>query len=207
MPKYLPPNLIPLFNARPPLEFKEPPKKRKQPAYTGIAAFVGEFEDPKTTDFSQFTPGAESRLAKKKRQLEENKLKHEKELEEQRPLYKPAEDEKLTGDAYKTLFVGRLPYEVSEPILRKEFEVYGPVKHITLIYDKDGKPRGYGFIEFERDRDMRTAYKQAEGRRIMGRRILVDVERGRTAADWFPRRLGGGLGTPRPNLPPKIGKK
>jgi len=30
--------------------------------------------------------------------------------------------------------------------------------------------------------------------RIGGRRILVDVERGRTVRDWKPTRLGGGLG-------------
>lgn len=28
----------------------------------------------------------------------------------------------------------------------------------------------------------------------MGKRILVDVERGRTVRGWKPRRLGGGLG-------------
>jgi U1 small nuclear ribonucleoprotein len=38
------------------------------------------------------------------------------------------------------------------------------------------------------------AYKSADGRRIEDRRIVVDVERGRTVDDWKPRRLGGGLG-------------
>ena len=38
------------------------------------------------------------------------------------------------------------------------------------------------------------AYKQADGKKIEGRRVLVDVERGRTVPDWKPRRLGGRLG-------------
>lgn len=42
-----------------------------------------------------------------------------------------------------------------------------------------------------------AAYKQADGRKIDGRRVLVDVERGRTVPNWRPRRLGGGLGTTR----------
>ena len=42
-----------------------------------------------------------------------------------------------------------------------------------------------------------AAYKQADGRKIEGRRVLVDVERGRTVPNWRPRRLGGGLGTTR----------
>lgn len=29
------------------------------------------------------------------------------------------------------------------------------------------------------------------------RRVLVDVERGRTVPNWRPRRLGGGLGSSR----------
>lgn len=32
------------------------------------------------------------------------------------------------------------------------------------------------------------------GRKIDGRRVVVDVERGRTVKGWRPRRLGGGLG-------------
>ncbi|XP_019098652.1 PREDICTED: U1 small nuclear ribonucleoprotein 70 kDa-like [Camelina sativa] len=46
-------------------------------------------------------------------------------------------------------------------------------------------------------RDMKAAYKQADGQKIDGRRVLVDVERGRTVPNWRPRRLGGGLGTSR----------
>ena len=41
------------------------------------------------------------------------------------------------------------------------------------------------------------AYKYADGRKIDGKRVLVDVERGRTVKGWRPRRLGGGLGNSR----------
>lgn len=37
----------------------------------------------------------------------------------------------------------------------------------------------------------------ADGMKIEGRRILVDIERGRTVNTFRPRRLGGGLGTTR----------
>merc|ERR1711970_320628 len=59
---------------------------------------------------------------------------------------------------------------------------------------KNGKPRGYAFIEYEHEKDMHSAYKHADGKKIDGRRVLVDVERGRTVKGWLPRRLGGGLG-------------
>lgn len=37
-----------------------------------------------------------------------------------------------------------------------------------------------------------AAYKYADGKKIDGRRVLVDVERGRTVKGWLPRRLGNG---------------
>lgn len=53
------------------------------------------------------------------------------------------------------------------------------------------------FVEYEKERDMRSAYKHADGKKIDGRRVLVDVERGRTVKGWRSRRLGGGLGATR----------
>jgi hypothetical protein len=35
-----------------------------------------------------------------------------------------------------------------------------------------------------------AAYKHGDGKKIDGRRVLVDVERGRTVKGWLPRRLG-----------------
>ncbi|KAL6542270.1 U1 small nuclear ribonucleoprotein [Orobanche minor] len=69
---------------------------------------------------------------------------------------------------------------------------------VRLITDKESsKPRGYAFIEYMHTRDMKAAYKQADGKKVDNRRVLVDVERGRTVPNWRPRRLGGGLGTSR----------
>jgi len=46
-----------------------------------------------------------------------------------------------------------------------------------------------------------AAYKHGDGKKIDGRRVLVDVERGRTVKGWLPRRLGGGLGGTRKGAP------
>ena len=37
---------------------------------------------------------------------------------------------------------------------------------------------------------MTAAYKHADGKKIDGKRVVVDVERGRTVKTWKPRRLG-----------------
>lgn len=43
-------------------------------------------------------------------------------------------------------------------------------------------------------RGVTAAYKNADGRKLDNRRVLVDVERARTVKGWLSRRLGGGLG-------------
>lgn len=118
-------------------------------------------------------------------------------MEEVATKWDPTKDTKATSDPYKTLFVSKMNFNTTEHKLKREFEIYGPVKKIRVIQDKAGKPRGYAFIEYEREKDMRNAYKQADGKKIDGQRVLVDVERGRTVRNWRPRRFGGGLGMTR----------
>jgi U1 small nuclear ribonucleoprotein len=46
-------------------------------------------------------------------------------------------------------------YDTSESRLKREFDVYGPIKTVRIIYDRETKrPRGYAFVEFEHERDM-----------------------------------------------------
>ncbi|KPV72982.1 uncharacterized protein RHOBADRAFT_29196, partial [Rhodotorula graminis WP1] len=128
--------------------------------------------------------------------------------------YAPQDDEEICGDPYKTLFVGRLPHDVTEKDLLREFDLYGPIERLRLVTHPDtGESRGYAFIVYERERDMKAAYKDADGLKIKGKRVLIDVERGRTVKGWKPRRLGGGLGgrikklkggipAPDPHVPP-----
>lgn len=45
-------------------------------------------------------------------------------------LYKPEEDPQIRGDAFKTLFVGRLSYEAKESDLEREFGRFGPIERV-----------------------------------------------------------------------------
>ena len=115
---------------------------------------------------------------------------------------KPHEDPKIRGDAFKTLFVSRLNYNTTADDLEREFGRYGPIEHIRIVENVNAAPdaplkkrkRGYAFIVFEREKDMKAAYKETDGMRIKDRKVTVDVERGRTVSGWRPRRFGGGLG-------------
>ncbi|XP_073281405.1 U1 small nuclear ribonucleoprotein 70 kDa-like [Primulina huaijiensis] len=191
-------SLLKLFEPRSPLVYKPPPEKRKCPPYSGVAQLVSEFANPDDPEYATPIQKGETPAQRRARihaiRLEEGAKKAAEEFEK----YDPNNDPNISGDPYKTLFVARLNYETSESRIKREFEAYGPIKRIRLITDKEtSKPRGYAFIEFAHTRDMKAAYKQADGKKIDNRRVLVDVERGRTVPNWRPRRLGGGLGTTR----------
>lgn len=47
--------------------------------------------------------------------------------------YKPYEDPQIRGDAFKTLFVSRLSYEVKENDLEREFGRFGPIERESLF--------------------------------------------------------------------------
>lgn len=101
------------------------------------------------------------------------------------------DESRKTKNAYNTLFVAKVPFETIEKRLQDEFEAFGPVISVIMPKDRGGIPAGYAFVEFERERDMKVAWREANGLRIDGRRVLLDVERGRTVEDWFANRLDG----------------
>ena len=99
-----------------------------------------------------------------------------------------AEKEELpegyTKNPFCTLFVARLPFDITEGKLRRVFSKWGTIKKIKLLTRKNGEPRGMAFIEYEEEAQMRAAYERADamklGKNLDGKdiRILVDVERG-----------------------------
>uniref|UniRef100_H2ZHW0 U1 small nuclear ribonucleoprotein 70 kDa n=1 Tax=Ciona savignyi TaxID=51511 RepID=H2ZHW0_CIOSA len=201
MTQFLPPNLLALFAPRDAIPYKQPvkaltwEKDRERAPYTGISQYVNLFEDSKDTPPP--TRG-ETKEEKKIRKIREKLEKRNEDIEEEVKTWDPHNDPNAGGDAFKTLFVSRINYDTTESKLRREFEMYGKIRKVTMVKDiATGKPRGYAFIEYERERDMHTAYKSGDGKKIDNRRVLVDVERGRTVKGWRPRRLGGGLGSTR----------
>ncbi|KAI1297177.1 U1 small nuclear ribonucleoprotein 70 kDa [Halotydeus destructor] len=196
MTQFLPPNLLALFAPRDPVKYLPPTEKlpfeKRTRGYAGVASFMDLFEDPKDTPPPKKIETRDERLERKKRERAEQAAYR---LEQGIALWDPQINANSTSDPFKTLFVARVNHDSSESKLRREFETYGTVKKVGLVNDKvTGKPRGYAFVEYEHERDMHAAYKHADGKKIDGRRVLVDVERGRTVKGWLPRRLGGGLG-------------
>uniref|UniRef100_A0A914WUT9 U1 small nuclear ribonucleoprotein 70 kDa n=1 Tax=Plectus sambesii TaxID=2011161 RepID=A0A914WUT9_9BILA len=156
MTQFLPPNLLALFAPRDPLPFKVPVDKllteKKRAPISGVAEYIHLFEDPKDTPPKPKIETKEERRERKRREKAE--LQAYK-IEQGIAMWAPAENTSATSDPYKTMFIGRINFETTESKLRREFETYGPIRKIVLVQKKnDGKPRGYAFIEFEKERDM-----------------------------------------------------
>ncbi|CDY23361.1 hypothetical protein HID58_063457 [Brassica napus] len=110
-------------------------------------------------------------------------------------LYDPSGDSKAAGDPYCTLFVGRISHLTTEETLREAMSRYGKVKSLRLVrHIVTGASRGYAFVEYETEKEMRRAYEDAHHSFIDGREIIVDYNRQQLMPGWIPRRLGGGLG-------------
>ncbi|XP_061991570.1 U11/U12 small nuclear ribonucleoprotein 35 kDa protein [Rosa rugosa] len=110
-------------------------------------------------------------------------------------LYDPSGDPKLIGDPYCTLFVARLSPLTTENTLRQAMSKYGRVKNLRLVrHIVTGASRGYAFVEYETEREMRRAYKEAHHSLVDDYEIIVDYNRQQLMPGWIPRRLGGGFG-------------
>ncbi|CAF1629071.1 unnamed protein product, partial [Adineta ricciae] len=156
MTQFLPPNLLALFTPREAIPFLPPtdklPHEKKRLPYGGLSDFMNIFEEAYETPPPTRIETKEEKIARKAREKME---KAAEKLEQDAALWDPNSNEKATADPYKTLFVARLNYDTSEMKLKREFEVYGKIKSINLVHDiQTGKPRGYAFIEYEKEADM-----------------------------------------------------
>ncbi len=94
----------------------------------------------------------------------------------------------------KSLYVGNLPYDVTEQDLRTLFEPWGPVAETRLI-----ATRGFGFVEVPDDKAA-DAITAMNGKEYKGRSLVVNEARPRTERpsyrDGGGGRPGGGGGRP-----------
>lgn len=80
----------------------------------------------------------------------------------------------------KKLYVGNLPYNVSDDQLREIFAGYGEVASATIITDAySQRSKGFGFVEMENDEDALKAKDELNGSLVGERKIVVDEARPR----------------------------
>ncbi|MDD4937450.1 MAG: RNA-binding protein [Candidatus Shapirobacteria bacterium] len=74
----------------------------------------------------------------------------------------------------KKLFVGNLPFSMTDANLGEIFSAYGTVTSANIVIDKfANRSKGFGFVEFEKDEDAASAMNALNGSEQMGRNIAV----------------------------------
>ena len=127
----LPPNLLALFSARPALRYLPPsdhaPEERKTNGVGGVAQFLPAVKEYENISYEP----TESWLEKKIR------VKAEKQDKQKQLLiaeHSTENDPQIRGDAFKTLFVARMSYEVTEKDLEREFGRFGTIERVFLLF-------------------------------------------------------------------------
>jgi RNA recognition motif-containing protein len=88
----------------------------------------------------------------------------------------------------KKLYVGNLPFSVTDDLLKQHFAQAGNVVSAQVIIDKmSGRPRGFGFVEMASEDDAANAIKMFNGQQMDGRALTVNE-----AMPQRDNRTGGG---------------
>lgn len=158
----LPPQLLALFTARPTLKWLAPLdhalEERKTAKIDGIASFMTELQaEPAPYQATESWLQRKDRIKAEKAERQKKLLSTD--FAEQ---YNPKDDKNIRGSGYETLFVGRLSYNTTKEELQRHFERFGPIERVRIVAgsgvdDKKhaGKSRGYAFIQFSDERDMK----------------------------------------------------
>jgi len=89
------------------------------------------------------------------------------------------------------IYVGNMPYAMTEDDLRNLFGTYGSVTSARLVTDRDtGRAKGFGFVEMA-DAEAQAAIEALNGTKQGGRELVVNEARPR---EERPRRSGFGGG-------------
>jgi len=91
----------------------------------------------------------------------------------------------------KKLFVGNVPFTVTEDQIVELFSQYGEIVEARLIVDRmSGRSKGIAFVEFSTEEEALAAIEALHGYEMDGRGLIVNVARPQMPRE--NRGFGGG---------------
>lgn len=88
------------------------------------------------------------------------------------------------------IYVGNLPYSVTDDDLRHNFSEFGSVSSVKVMTDREtGRSKGFGFVEMSSPAEGQAAIQGLNGQSVDGRALVVNEARPREE-----RPAGGGYG-------------
>jgi len=86
------------------------------------------------------------------------------------------------------IYVGQLPYSMTEDEVKEMFTAYGEVASLNLITDKfSGQSKGFGFIDMPNNSEADQAIKGLNKTMLKGREIKVNQAEERRKKSSFRR--------------------
>lgn len=74
-----------------------------------------------------------------------------------------------------SIFVGNLPWRISEQELGDAFSQHGQVMSVRIVSDREtGRSRGFGYVEMSNEDEQEAAINAMNGFELMGRQIRTD---------------------------------
>jgi hypothetical protein len=138
---------------QPPLPEEEEGEPRPHSFLEGVAGLVGEFEtSPPPAPPAPPQGVAERRERRRLARMQANYAA----LDAAAAAWNPKTDPSITGNALATLFVGRLPKDITDRKLAMHFKDIGKIKDLRIVRDKKDRPRCYAFVEFENEADVKV---------------------------------------------------
>lgn len=76
------------------------------------------------------------------------------------------------------IYVGNLPYSISEDELRNLFATHGEVSSANVIMDREsGRSKGFGFVEMSDNAQGEAAINAINDSEVQGRKLRVNEAR------------------------------
>lgn len=101
------------------------------------------------------------------------------------------------------VFVGNIPYDVSEKQLEEMFASCGPIVSFRLVNDKEtGRSKGYGFCDYQDYASAERCTRTLNGVEINGRTLRIDFSESETKVPQRPSQRNSNSGTGAPSGAP-----
>ncbi len=95
----------------------------------------------------------------------------------------------------KKLYVGNLPYTITDADLHRVFSSHGNVQSAQVIMDREtGRSKGFGFVEMASDSEAQAAISALNGSQYEGRALTVNEARPKEGGSRGGFGGGGGGG-------------
>ena len=144
----------------------------------------------------QPTPGVPARCSPCKEKVDNGNATKEELAAEREVLNKARESAKETMGM--KLFIGGVPYSVTEDQLTEIFAAHGELKEVHIATDREtGKSKGFAFVTYKSHKEGAAAIEALKGTQIEGRKLTIQESKPR--GDRGGGRRGNNRGKGRQN--------